>query len=144
MNIDLKGRWAGEYIYGATYGPQLEGKKGDFVMYVEEVHENGFKGKVIETDGDDEFHQSALEGFIDDLFISFVKRLDKYRYFDDDLNMVEEEGSEGYEVQYQGTYNKAIQQFSGGWEIRYDLTPLSVQEGLEQFWNGTWWMKKVE
>jgi len=141
MNIDLKGRWHGEYIYGSSYGPELEGCKGEFVMYVHEVNPKGFSGKVIETE-DDEFHEATLEGFLHNEFINFIKRFEQLRYRDENQNVVIDT-IVGYEVIYQGNYSAKDQIFHGDWEIRYDLTPLATEQGLEEFWTGTWWMKKM-
>lgn len=145
MNIDLKGRWAGEYIYGPTYGPELEGRKGDFIMYIQDIKESSFEGKVIETDGDGEFHEAVLKGFIQDYFISFTKTFDKYRFYDENLDIKEAEGDgSGYYVVYEGSFDHDLKQFNGQWEISFDVTPLATEEIIEEFWEGTWWMKKVE
>src|SRR5438105_1941341 len=111
-NIHLNGRWGGQYIYGPIYGPELEGVKEEFVLYILELNENSFKGKVIDANRNGEFIEASLEGFLEDNFMSFVKRYSKFRAIDDDNNVIEEEG-DGYEVIYEGSYNKETQQFNG-------------------------------
>jgi hypothetical protein len=144
MITTLKGRWAGEYIYGSGYGSELEGQKEEFVAYVENVVEDKISGTVTDKDQHGEFHEACLEGFLDNNFISFIKKYNKSRYFDDNLDSVVEEGNGGYQVIYEGTFNEVKMQFEGEWEIRVDVTPLSIDKTIEEFSEGTWWMKKID
>jgi len=101
-------------------------------------------GKVIDADANGDFVEASLKGFMENGFISFIKRYKKLRLFDENLDTIEVEDSDGYEVIYEGAYNNETEEFNGEWEIRYDLMPLSTEKTIEEFCDGTWWMKKLK
>jgi len=142
LRISLAGQWFGYFSYGPEYGELLMDEQVIFSILIEEVFNNRFKGKCIEIEGiGSSTELSAIEGFLENQFISFTKEYPSNNVIDEKGNAVNYEGSLNPMLSYEGQFNHFNQSFTGTWEIR--STEVAAGDGIYvDVCTGNWEMSK--
>jgi len=134
------GRWTGIYSYGEDYSDAHMDLPVRFVIEMT-VQDGIVKGTCIDQDdyaGPD--NPASIEGFIENNFISFIKRYSCFWQRDEDGNPILFPDIPSHEVHYSGYFNDGV--FSGEWEISI---PFISESGLstEFYSSGTWSMDQA-
>jgi len=122
------GQWQGFYSYGPEYGEYVQGKEAEFRLFIEEIYNDEFSGRVIDWDGfsvDGEI--SEVKGFISGQLISFIKKYPNCRLMDEFGSVEVVQDLPSIEVLYKGEFNSAKGSFVGIWEITQDM---EAEDGL--------------
>lgn len=134
------GQYQGYYRYGPEYGEIVEGKEVEFRMFIDQVFNYQFSGKVIDWDGfGAEGEVAFVSGFVQDDMISFVKQYDRSFIIDEFGVSSIVENQPGHKVEYEGHYDVATRSFIGTWEIKVDSEDLG-DFIVEELVTGTWRM----
>lgn len=133
------GQWQGFFRYGPQYGPLIEGQEAEFRLFIEELSNGEFSGRVIDWEGIGANGEvSSLKGFINGNDVSFTKQYDQSHAIDEQGNCRVVEGASGHAVRYRGCFDKNANQFVGEWEIVGELGHAT------EVVTGTWRMKRHE
>ena len=133
------GQWQGFFRYGPEYG-NLEDAEAEFRLFVENVQDGQFTGRIIDWNGTGANGEVAMvTGYVNDDFISFTKQYHHFHIIDDFGNTEELPDQPGHLVDYEGYYNYKTSSFVGTWAIVMVVahTPEMTQELTM---TGTWHM----
>jgi hypothetical protein len=143
-NLLYTGQWQGFFKYGPEYGTIVEGQEAEFRLFIEELKEGQFKGRVIDWDGvGAEGETSIVNGFIKGDMISFTKQYEQHYIIDPWGESDIEHGEPGHKVIYEGYFDKKTNSFIGEWEIIYDITH-TTELTIQEIFSGTWRMHRNE
>lgn len=141
-NLLYIGQWQGFFQYGPEYGSIVAGQEAEFRIFIEEVIEGQFKGRVIDWDGLGANGEiSSVKGFISGNFINFTKQYSENYLIDEWGDCITQDVVPGHKVVYEGNYDKMSNTFIGTWEISIDMehTPHLT---IEDVMTGTWRMHR--
>lgn len=110
--MDLSGNWQGFYEYGLGYELPFFGQRVSFKTTINDIN-GSFTGEIEEDNSEFSVqHKSSIKGFVEDDFISFVKKYSDSNSKEIDL----------LEVEYEGFIDEENQSIYGKWLIREVLT----------------------
>ena len=137
---NLSGKWNGEYVLGAEYGPD-EGKCFEFVLELSD-QDGEIEGTCFEPEISELFDSPiTINGFYEEGLLSFVKQYPCLFYSDQDGKPTVDKNQEHAEISYSGEYDEKNDIFTG----EFGLVVESVKHGdgwLETVLRGTWTLKK--
>lgn len=125
-NRPFSGKWTGQYTYGDEYPEDMKGTSVPFVIEMDAEGGN-VSGKCRDMEG--EHLDAIIEGFIQNGYISFIKR---YKQVSDEMNF--------WDIHYYGEYQKG--RFAGEWEIEWSAVN-EFGEREEYLNTGTWEMQQT-
>lgn len=143
MNSLLEiGQWQGYFTYGPEYGEIVNNKDAEFRLFIEQLNDDQFSGKIIDWEGmGAEGEVSIVNGFLHGEFISFTKTYSQFLAIDEFGNGEIYDDIPGHTVHYEGHYVRETNIFKGTWEIRAEIA--STDEILiEEIATGTWFMNR--
>jgi hypothetical protein len=132
----FSGIWQGEYICGPSYPEGVRDVPVNFQFDLT-VTDGVIKGTFTE---DIAIKQpGTIEGFIEEDFISFIKKYPYAWSYDEHRNLIEYPDQPSHETHYTGNYSD--DSFSGEWEIIISQEVQYDGSILTFFLSGTWSMK---
>lgn len=130
--MDLSGNWQGFYEYGLGYELPFFGQRVKIKAAITDVN-GSFTGEIEEDNSEFSVQlKSSIKGFVEDDFISFVKKYSNPNSEENDL----------LEVEYEGFIDEENQSIYGSWLIKEVMT----DENLGTFdytTEGIWLLSRV-
>jgi hypothetical protein len=139
--IKVSGIWYGELTYGEEYGPDLQDKKMNFRLVLEE-NDGDITGECVDIGGTGVIPEPAsVNGFVEEDVISFVKQYPSFYIINQkgEVQMIPDK--EPPEINYMGYYNIENDTFEGDWHVVFEIKQLTF--GFAEYaLSGTWNMKR--
>jgi hypothetical protein len=135
----MTGKWTGEYTYGKGYPEEDQGTSVVFNL-VMNYEEGDITGSCTDDESLKIFDKPAtIQGFIDNDFISFIKKYPSLWTIDEKGNAQIFEDIPPIEIHYYGHF--ADNKFSGEWDMSFEIED---EHGDSHFAScaGTWSMYK--
>ena len=140
-NIKVSGTWNGELTFGEENGPDLQNKKKNFRLVIEE-DDGDIRGECTDTGGTGVIPEPAsINGFLDEDMISFIKMYPAFYIIDPkgEIKLIAEK--EPPEFNFSGYYNAETDAFEGDWHVVFEIRQLTF--GFAEYaLSGTWCMKR--
>ncbi|GEP97105.1 hypothetical protein [Chitinophaga cymbidii] len=123
------GKWTGQYTYGDEYAEELRGLSVPFIIDIQVDDDGELEGMCM--DMDEEQLEAVVKGYIEDGYISFIK---KY--------METDPGGEPVfmDIHYYGEYRDGA--FAGEWEIEWSVIN-EAGSRVEYLSTGIWEMRRL-
>lgn len=138
--MNLTGNWQGFYEYGLGYELPFFGQRVKINAIITDVN-GSFIGEIEEEISEFSVHlKSALKGFTENDFISFVKNYSQKPEIDNSSKIIYENGH--LEIEHEGFIDEENQSIYGKWMIR----ELMTEENLGTFeytTEGIWFLSRV-
>lgn len=142
--IDLAGQWAGHFVYGPEFGPEMHGEKVQFRIFVDEFFNGRFKALCVDVEGfESNMDKAVINGFLEEDFISFTKEYPVYFVIDETGKKIKDSSGTKPRLSYEGHYNFRTKIFSGQWEL-WANEELACEGSVVDIFTGTWQMSKVD
>src|SRR4030042_5234380 len=140
-NIRISGIWLGELTYGEEYGQDLQNKKMNFKLILEEK-DGDITGECHDTDGTGVIPEPAsINGFVEEDMISFVKQYPAFYILNQTGEVIMIPDRDPPEFNYSGYYNAENDAFEGDWHVVFEIKQLTF--GFAEYaLSGTWNMKR--
>lgn len=126
---ELAGKWTGQYTYGDEYADDIRGLSVPFIIDITVDADGELAGMCV--DMDEEQLEAAVKGYIEDGYISFIK---KYM----ETGSTEEPAVP--EIHYYGEYRDGA--FVGEWEIEWSVIN-EAGSRVEYLSTGIWEMRRL-
>ena len=115
----IEGHWNGFYEYDSNY--EVAVRKATFRMILNDLGNGRFSGKCIDLEGSGpKADLAAIEGYLENSFISFTKEYPVFFKTDEKGNEIEIKSNSKPLLTYMGQYDWLNKTFSGTWEILID------------------------
>jgi hypothetical protein len=138
--MNLTGNWQGFYEYGLGYELPFFGQRVKINAMITDVN-GSFTGEIEEEISEFSVHlKSALKGFTENDFISFVKNYSQKPEIDNSSKIIYENGH--LEIEHEGFIDEENQSIYGKWMIR----ELMTEENLGTFeytTEGIWFLSRI-
>ena len=137
----IQGTWFGEYSINDGTNEQPDIKYFHFELRVKE-DENGFTGKFI--DKTLKTHDSEIQGFLDNDFISFLRNSSQQAQIVENLRLKFENKEKKIEFHFSGNYIETEDCYQGFWEVEVEEEREGLQDSfLDETRVGAWYMRKL-
>ena len=138
MSNDLfTGKWNGQYTLGDTYSEDMKGISRPFsidMTYLDGI----ISGTCVDEGIENIFTEPAtINGFIEDNFISFIKKYPCHWETDDKGNIRKDLELPSLEIHYSGQFDQNM--FRGNWEMEMLFKDDNGYD-FEYVFTGTWTM----
>ncbi len=138
--MNLTGNWQGFYEYGLGYELPFFGQRVKINAIITDVN-GSFIGEIEEEISEFSVHlKSALKGFTENDFISFVKNYSQKPEIDNSSKIIYENGH--LEIEHEGFIDEENQSIYGKWMIREIMTDENLGT-FEYTTEGIWFLSRV-
>lgn len=140
--VSMSGQWAGHFVYGPEYGPEIHGEKVQFRLFLNELEKGQFNGTSVDIDGfGANLDTAIINGFLTDDFISFTKEYPDHYIIGDNGETLQDPSNIKHRLSYEGQYNYRTKTFSGQWEL-WANEELAGEDSIVDIFTGAWEMIK--
>ncbi len=142
MNSSINGLWKGEFTLGPEYGPRA-GKNIDFTADLKEDDDFSIEGICIENETKGFFKEPVtINGFREDVFISFVKKYPCLLLVDEKGNYIVDKEKEHPDIEYEGELDPETGRIEGTFST-YSIVEDLDGNRFEVVYTGTWFLERA-
>jgi hypothetical protein len=141
---NINGIWKGFYELGESYGPNLAGRRTNFVMNLVEA-DGLIEGECNDMVKESNASRAEIKGFIENEMISFIKQYPVHIFIKQDGERIIDENSNHPIIEYTGYYDNETNKYAGTWEMVTKTIMMNItgeKEIGEYYSSGEWEMSR--